>query len=124
MCVVYSVCVCVGGWRVLNSPKMVYNSMLKPSEEEGVAGSEASESLLEDIKKLNAQQRPDVPLCFIYAPISHIPMAVNTLFFSSSILSLCLITARSSLTSHVLQTRPLPWVPTIGVSGVFKLEPT
>lgn len=57
---------------------MVYNSMLKPSEEQGVAGNEASESLLEDIKKLNAQQRPDVPLCFIYAPISHVPMAVNT----------------------------------------------
>lgn len=62
----------------LNSLKMVYNSMLKPSEEQGVAGNEASESLLEDIKKLSAQQRPDVPLCFIYAPISHIPMAVNT----------------------------------------------
>lgn len=65
------------GMGLFNSPKMVYNSMLKPSEEQGVAGSEASESLLEDIKKLNAQQRPDVPLCFIYAPISHIPMAVN-----------------------------------------------
>lgn len=32
--------------------------------------SDASELLFEDIKKLNAQQRPDVPTCLIYAPIS------------------------------------------------------
>lgn len=116
---------------MLNSPKMVYNSMLNPSEEQGVAGSEASESLLEDIKKLNAQQRPDVPLCFIYAPISHIPMAVNTrahvflhVFFLLCSVTLSLITARSSLTSRTRRTRPLPWALTVGVSGVFKLETT
>lgn len=30
----------------------------------------ASELLFEDIKKLNAQQRPDVPTCLIYAAVS------------------------------------------------------
>lgn len=95
--------------------------MLKPSEEQGVAVSEASESLLEDIKKLNAQQRPDVPLCFIYAPISHIPMAVNTrarliCIFLLSILSRCRVTARSSLTSYMLWTRPRLSGPTVALA--------
>lgn len=39
--------------------------------------SDASELLFEDIKKLNAQQRPDVPTCLIYAPISLLPMSTK-----------------------------------------------
>lgn len=42
----------------------------KMKREQGVVVSDASELLFEDIKKLNAQQRPDVPTCLIYAPIS------------------------------------------------------
>lgn len=48
----------------------------------GVVVSDASELLFEDIKKLNAQQRTDVPACFIYAPISNLPMTTkHRLFF-------------------------------------------
>ena len=43
----------------------------------GVVVSDASELLFEDIKKLNAQQRTDVPACFIYAPISNLPMTTK-----------------------------------------------
>lgn len=42
----------------------------KMKREQGVVVSDASELLFEDIKKLNAQQRPDVPTCLIYATIS------------------------------------------------------
>lgn len=45
--------------------------------EQGVVVSDASELLFEDIKKLNAQQRPDVPTCLIYAPISLLPMSTK-----------------------------------------------
>lgn len=48
---------------------------MKP--EQGVEVSDASELLFEDIKKLNAQQRPDVPTCLIYAPISLLPMSTK-----------------------------------------------
>jgi len=50
----------------------------------GVVVSDASVLLFEDIKKLNAQQRTDVPACFIYAPISNLPMTTKhkLLFFS------------------------------------------
>lgn len=64
----------------LNSPKMVYYSMLKWSGEQGVVVSEASELLFEGIKKLNAQQRPDVPACFIYTAISYVLMSTKTLY--------------------------------------------
>lgn len=48
----------------------------------GVVVSDASVLLFEDIKKLNAQQRTDVPACFIYAPISNLPMTTkHKLFF-------------------------------------------
>lgn len=47
----------------------------------GVVVSDASELLFEDIKKLNAQQRTDVPACFIYAPISNLPMTTKTQAF-------------------------------------------
>lgn len=51
----------------------------------GVVVSDASELLFEDIKKLNAQQRTDVPACFIYAPISNLPMTTkHRLFFFSN----------------------------------------
>lgn len=43
----------------------------------GVVVSDASVLLFEDIKKLNAQQRTDVPACFIYAPISNLPMTTK-----------------------------------------------
>lgn len=50
----------------------------------GVVVSDASVLLFEDIKKLNAQQRTDVPACFIYAPISNLPMTTkHKLFFFS-----------------------------------------
>lgn len=49
----------------------------KMKQEQGVVVSDASELLFEDIKKLNAQQRPDVPTCLIYAPISLIPMSTK-----------------------------------------------
>lgn len=48
---------------------------MKP--EQGVVVSDASELLFEDIKKLKAQQRPDVPTCLIYAPISLLPMSTK-----------------------------------------------
>lgn len=44
--------------------------------------SEASELLFEGIKKLNAQQRPDVPACFIYTAISYVLMSTKTLYTS------------------------------------------
>ena len=44
---------------------------------QGVVVSDASELLFEDIKKLNAQQRPDVPTCLIYTPISRLPMSTE-----------------------------------------------
>lgn len=54
----------------------------KMLREWGVVVSDASELLFEDIKKLNAQQRTDVPACFIYAPISNLPMTTkHRLFF-------------------------------------------
>lgn len=46
-------------------------------QEQGGIVSDASELLFEDIKKLNAQQRPDVPTCLIYAPISLLPMSTK-----------------------------------------------
>lgn len=49
----------------------------KMKQEQGVVVSDASELLFEDIKKLNAQQRPDVPTCLIYAPISLLPMSTK-----------------------------------------------
>lgn len=49
----------------------------KMKREQGVVVSDASELLFEDIKKLNAQQRPDVPTCLIYAPISLLPMSTK-----------------------------------------------
>ncbi len=70
------------GAGCLNSPKMVYYSMLKWSGEQGVVVSEASELLFEGIKKLNAQQRPDVPACFIYTAISYVLMSTKTLYTS------------------------------------------
>lgn len=48
----------------------------------GVAVSEASELLFEHIKKLNAQQRTDVPACLIYAPISNLPVTTKHSLFS------------------------------------------
>jgi len=51
-----------------------------------VVVSDASELLFEDIKKLNAQQRPDVPTCLIYAPISRFPCPRNTSTFPPSFL--------------------------------------
>jgi len=45
--------------------------------EQEVVVSDASELLFEDIKKLNAQQRPDVPTCLIYAPIRLLPMSTK-----------------------------------------------
>lgn len=54
----------------------------------GVVVSDASVLLFEDIKKLNAQQRTDVPACFIYAPISNLPMTTkHKLFFFFSFYS-------------------------------------
>lgn len=50
-------------------------------QEQGVVVSDASELLFEDIKKLNAQQRPDVPTCLIYAPISLLPMSTKAYFY-------------------------------------------
>lgn len=49
----------------------------KMKREQGVVVSDASELLFEDMKKLNAQQRPDVPTCLIYAPISQLPMSTK-----------------------------------------------
>lgn len=49
----------------------------KMKQEQGAVVSDASELLFEDIKKLNAQQRPDVPTCLIYAPISLLPMSTK-----------------------------------------------
>lgn len=46
----------------------------------GVVVSEASEVLFEGIKKLNAQQRPDVPACFIYTAISYLLKSAKTLY--------------------------------------------
>lgn len=46
-------------------------------QEQGAVVSDASELLFEDIKKLNAQQRPDVPTCLIYAPISLLLMSTK-----------------------------------------------
>lgn len=51
----------------------------------GVVVSDASELLFEHIKKLNAQQRTDVPACLIYAPISNLPVTTK-----HSLFSLCL----------------------------------
>lgn len=54
---------------------LLFHAKMKP--EQGVEVSDASELLFEDIKKLNAQQRPDVPTCLIYAPISLLPMSTK-----------------------------------------------
>lgn len=43
--------------------------------------SDASELLFEHIKKLNAQQRTDVPACLIYAPISNLPVTTKHSLF-------------------------------------------
>lgn len=48
----------------------------------GVVVSDASELLFEHIKKLNAQQRTDVPACLIYAPISNLPVTTKHSLFS------------------------------------------
>lgn len=61
--------------------------------------SDASELLFEDIKKLNAQQRPDVPTCLIYAPISLLPMSTKHQRISTFLNSR---TARQSSTFPVL----------------------
>lgn len=56
-------------WRLLHQfpiDGLLFHAKMK--WEQGVVVSDASELLFEDIKKLNAQQRPDVPACFIYAP--------------------------------------------------------
>lgn len=50
----------------------------------GVVVSDASELLFEHIKKLNAQQRTDVPACLIYAPISNLPVTTKHSLFSPS----------------------------------------
>lgn len=46
----------------------------------------ASELLFEDIKKLNAQQRPDVPTCLIYAAVSPLlPVSTKQPHISASL---------------------------------------
>lgn len=68
-------------WRGL--PQFPEDGLLfhaKMKQGAGVVVSEASEVLFEGIKKLNAQQRPDVPACFIYTAISYLLMSAKTLY--------------------------------------------
>lgn len=73
--------------------------------------SDASELLFEDIKKLNAQQRPDVPTCLIYAPISLLPMSTKHQRISTFLNS----------TQHALQDRALLFSAS-AVSGIWNCE--
>lgn len=72
----------------------------------GVVVSDASVLLFEDIKKLNAQQRTDVPACFIYAPISNLPMTTkHKLFFFFPLFTPHNIIFRSTHTLFFLQLK-------------------
>lgn len=63
----------------------------------GVVVSDASELLFEHIKKLNAQQRTDVPACLIYAPISNLPVTTKHSLFLPLLLSTILFSDQLAL---------------------------
>lgn len=74
----------------------------------GVVVSDASVLLFEDIKKLNAQQRTDVPACFIYAPISNLPMTTKHKLFFFFFLLLAILFS-DQLTLYFSSSWSLPW---------------
>lgn len=75
----------------------------------GVVVSDASVLLFEDIKKLNAQQRTDVPACFIYAPISNLPMTTKHKLFFFSFLLLTILFS-DQLTLYFSSSWSLMWI--------------
>lgn len=75
----------------------------------GVVVSDASVLLFEDIKKLNAQQRTDVPACFIYAPISNLPMTTKHKLFFFFFLLLAILFS-DQLTLYFSSSWSLPWI--------------
>lgn len=76
----------------------------------GVVVSDASVLLFEDIKKLNAQQRTDVPACFIYAPISNLPMTTKHKLFFFFLFLLLTILFSDQLTLYFSSSWSLTWI--------------